>query len=776
MSASPQLSPHPLAGMIRSWRRRVQEFYLIGRDPVLAVGLLAIAAFAITFIVWPILRVVGQGFFEVQTNRLSLEYFGQYIDPYYRVYQWRVLRDTMVMGLATAAGGTVLGFIFAYALVRCQIPFPRLVHALTLVPTISPPFAIAIAAILLFGRNGLITRSLLGIVPGPDSNDIYGLDGLIFVQIITFFPVAYLILRGMLERLEPSLEEAALSLGASKGHIFRTVTLPLLAPGIAGSFLLLFVESLADLGNPLLITGGRTVLSAEIYLAVNGQYDQQKAAALSLVLLVPTLTVFLLQRYWISRRSYVAVTGKPTGGHIILKEPSIRIPIVAITAATLLLVLALYAVIAVSSFTQLWGASFQPTLAHYRAVFTRGLDAIVDTTFLSIVATPIAGLVGMIIAVLVVRKAFSGKEALDFISNLGGAVPGTILGIGFILAFITSPIALVAVIYIVVAYYLIGRLGEAAGGEQRSQWRQGWRRILLVGLATAAGVGVARVLGPWLGPAWWRWLLGGAFLLLAVAVYGVAGAHSRRAMAVVIALPGIYLIIDNLTPAVTTPLAVWGRSIDHSQISRIVVGLRDWIGVFTQAPPTIVGLVAIVLGIFVAARLAGRSGPWLAWCFLALSAALVFAEKPLALVGTSYIILAAYAVRSLPASTRAGVASLQQIDPAIEEASTSLGADTQITFRRVTLPLITPALIAGLIFAFARHMTSLSAIIFLTTPKWPILTVWILSEFEQSSVNTASAYSMVLIAIVLAAIGLMYVVVGRAFIAQEGVDLTTGAG
>lgn len=762
--------------MIRSWRRRVQEFYLIGRDPVLAVGLLAIAAFAITFIVWPILRVIGQGFFEVQTNRLSLGYFGQYIDPYYRVYQWRVLRDTMVMGLATAAGGTVLGFIFAYALVRCQIPFPRLVHALTLVPTISPPFAIAIAAILLFGRNGLITRSLLGIVPGPNSNDIYGLDGLIFVQIITFFPVAYLILRGMLERLEPSLEEAALSLGASKGHIFRTVTLPLLAPGIAGSFLLLFVESLADLGNPLLITGGRTVLSAEIYLAVNGQYDQQKAAALSLVLLVPTLTVFLLQRYWISRRSYVAVTGKPTGGHIILKEPSIRIPIVAITAVTLLLVLALYAVIAVSSFTQLWGASFQPTLVHYQAVFTRGLDAIVDTTFLSIVATPIAGLVGMIIAVLVVRKAFSGKEALDFISNLGGAVPGTILGIGFILAFITSPIALVAVIYIVVAYYLIGRLGETAGGEQRSQWRQGWRRILLVGLATAAGVWLARVLGPWLGPAWWRWLLGGAFLLLAVAVYGVAGAHSRRAMAVVIALPGLYLIIDNLTPAVTTPLAVWGRSIDHSQISRIVVGLRDWIGVFTQAPPTIVGLVAIVLGIFVAARLAGRSGPWLAWCFLALSAALVFAEKPLALVGTSYIILAAYAVRSLPASTRAGVASLQQIDPAIEEASTSLGADTQLTFRRVTLPLITPALIAGLIFAFARHMTSLSAIIFLTTPKWPILTVWILSEFEQSSVNTASAYSMVLIAIVLAAIGLMYVVVGRAFVAQEGVDLTTGAG
>jgi iron(III) transport system permease protein len=241
----------------------------------------------------------------------------------------------MIMGVATASGGTILGFIFAYALVRCNMPFPRLTHALTLVPTISPPFAIAIAAILLFGRSGLITRTILGIRPGVGSNDIYGLDGLVFVQIITFFPVAYLIIRGMLERLEPSMEEAALSLGASKWHIFRTVTLPLLVPGIAGSFLLLFVESLADLGNPLLITGNRTVLSAEIYLAINGQYDQQKGAALSVVLLIPTLTVFILQRYWVSRRSYVAVTGKPTGGQIRVKEPYIRWPVVIVTDLTL---------------------------------------------------------------------------------------------------------------------------------------------------------------------------------------------------------------------------------------------------------------------------------------------------------------------------------------------------------------------------------------------------------------------------------------------------------
>jgi iron(III) transport system permease protein len=769
------------SGFSASLRRRAREFRLIGQDPILSVGLLAIGAFAITFIIFPLLRVVVQGFFDPATGQLSLEYFAQWIDPYYRAYNWRVLQDTLTMGLLTATGGTALGFIFAYAMIRCSMPFPRFTHALTLVPTISPPFAIAIAAILLFGRSGLVTRGILGILPGPGTNDIYGLDGLVFVQIITFFPVAYLIIRGMLERLEPSMEEAALSLGASKGHIFRTVTLPLLVPGLAGSFLLLFVESLADLGNPLLITGNRTVLSTEIFLAINGQYDQQKAAALSLVLLIPTLTVFLLQRYWVQRRSYVAVTGKPTGGQILVKEPQIRIPVVAITVITLLLILLLYISIAVGSVTQLWGINYTLTLDNYRIAFTRGLNAIVDTTFLSLVATPIAGLAGMIIAFLVVRKAFSGKEALDFTSNLGGAVPGTILGVGFILAFVVSPIVLVIAIYLVIAFYMVGRQGDltqtgtGAASDQRSPWRLGWRRGLLIATATALGIGIA-YLNPWLGPVLWRWVLAAAFLILAAMIFWSADPAYRKVIAIPIALVGVYLMVNNLTPLVTRPLSTWGRGIENTQLSRIVVGLGDWLAVFTQVPATVIGLTAMVVGIFVVARLSGRAAPWLILLFLGLSAGLVFAEAPLALLGTSYIILAAYAVRSLPASSRAGVASLQQIDPAIEEASTSLGADTQVTFRRITLPLIMPALIAGLIFAFARHMTSLSAIIFLTTPKWPILTVWILSEVEQGGMSTAAAYSMILIFIVLIAIGLLYLFVGRALTSQEGIDLSMGAG
>ena len=295
-------------------RRRYHELHLLAQDPVLLAGVLVVGVFVLTFVVWPLGRVIVQGYFTAE-GQFSLEHFQRYVDPRYARYYGRIFYDTVRMGLLSASFGTALGLLFAYCTVYCQVPGKSLVHLLALLPTISPPFAIALAAILLFGRNGLVTRRLLADGVGVDvyglGFDLFGMTGLVFVQTITYFSVAYLILRGMLERFNPALDEAAENLGASKFHVFRTVTLPMLIPGLAGSFLLLFVESLADLGNPLFIAGNTTVLSAQIFIAINGEYDQQKGAALSLVLLLPTLTVFLLQRYWVSRRSYVTVTGKP---------------------------------------------------------------------------------------------------------------------------------------------------------------------------------------------------------------------------------------------------------------------------------------------------------------------------------------------------------------------------------------------------------------------------------------------------------------------------------
>ncbi|MEZ4769994.1 MAG: iron ABC transporter permease [Caldilineales bacterium] len=742
-----------------SLRRRMQEFQLMGRDPLLMVGLLVSVSFVFLFVVWPLLRVVVQGFFVFGTRELSLEYFGRYFDPYFTRHNWNTLRDTMIMGLSTATGGTLVGFIVAFTLVRCRYPFQRVSHALSLIPTISPPFAIAIAVILLFGRAGLVTHDWLGITFSRGMNDIYGLDGLVFVQIITFFPVSYLIIRAMLERLDPSMEEAAQSLGASRLHILRTVTLPLLVPGFAASFLLLFVEALADLGNPLLLTGTRNVLSTEIYLAVNGEYNQQKAAALSLVLLIPTLTVFVVQRYWVSRRSYVSVTGKPTGGQITLDVWYVRWPFVIVTTLCLALVTVLYLSIAVGSFTKLWGIDYTLTLDNYRIAFERGTEAILDTTFLSAITTPIAGVLGMVVAFLVVRRKFSGKEGLDFVSNLGAAVPGTILGIGFIIAFIKPPLIAVVIVFAAFLYYLM------------SNARQTRPRALLSLLAgLLIGILLARFVTGW-GGEWYVAIL--AFVLtlaLAAIVWFSAQADHRRSLLVLTLVVAAGLLLFIVGPYPTNALAAWGRSLGGAA-AKVVTSMADWIDVFTQVPLPAFGLVLVALAGYSMSRLSPGGRTAVTFFVLIISSMLVFAGQPLALVGSSYIIIAAYAVRSLPASLRAGVASLQQIDPAIEEASASLGADAQRTFRQVTLPLIAPAFLAGLIFAFARHMTSLSAIIFLTTPKWRILTVQILSEVEQGGVNVATAYAMIVIYIVLAAIGLFYLIIGRAYRSDTSVEL-----
>ncbi|NCX76827.1 MAG: iron ABC transporter permease, partial [Actinobacteria bacterium] len=208
----------------------------------------------------------------------------------------QILWNTMKLGLTVAFLGTLLGFIMAYTQARVEFRGKKVLHIINLVPIISPPFAFATAVIVLFGRSGIITRGIFDWRP-----TLYGYTGLVLVLTLSFFPIAYMNLLGMLRSLDPALDEAGSSLGASKWRIFRTVTLPLLIPGFAGSFLLLFIESIADLANPLIIGGSYTVLASRAYMAINGDYDIPMAAGYSFLLLLPALLVFLIQRYWAQR-------------------------------------------------------------------------------------------------------------------------------------------------------------------------------------------------------------------------------------------------------------------------------------------------------------------------------------------------------------------------------------------------------------------------------------------------------------------------------------------
>lgn len=742
-----------------SLRRRVREFALIARDPILMMSLLYCGLFLLVFVIYPLLRGTINGFFDKDTGAFSLEFFRRYFDSYYGPYNRWVFQNTIIMGVATAIGGTVLGFIFAYTIVRCSVPFKNLVHILALVPTVSPPFALALSSILLFGRNGMISHQLFGIEFRQGVNDIYGLDGLVFVQVISFFSVAYLIIRAMLERLDPSMEEAAHSLGAGKLHIFRTVTLPLLIPGIAGAVLLLFVESLADLGNPLFISGNQVVLSAQIFLAVVGEYDYQKASALAFVLLIPTLVVFLVQRYYVTRRSYVSVTGKPTGGHILVKEPWLRWTFIIITYAVCGLIIVMYLAIVLGSFSAAWGVDYTPTLKWWEHTLTRGVESILDTTFLSAFATPLAALTGMVIAFLVVRKTFSGKEVLDFTSNLGGAVPGTILGIGFVLAFNLPPLGVVGIIFVTLALFLT----LLAVKDKRERW------LTLIGGSSLAVLFAA--LNEPLGELIILYTVGGIFALLGLYFLLV---RKRKGAGWALIAMGLYLILSDLIEYVVAPLATWSRGLERGFFANAVTQLPDYIRVFVQTPAPLLAIVYAIICLLIVEKMQGRARTLLTMLFVGLLGGMCFMGKPLAVVGSAYILIAAFIVRSIPASVRAGVAALQQIDPSIEEASGILGGDAQYTFRKVTLPLILPALLAGLIFSFTRHMTSLSAIIFLVNARWRIITATILSEWEQGGISIAAAYMTVIIVLVLIAIGVLYFLTNRLLRGRGDVDLSIG--
>ena len=788
--------------------RQIREIGLIARDPILMIALIFSFIFLIIFIFYPILRTVIRGFVS-DTGQTDLTQFARYFDgtifdgitkflksaglilqetaKYGRTYR-TVFFDTIKMGLMSSTCGTVVGFIFAYATVRCNIPGKKIVHLLALVPTVSPPFAVAIAMIQLFGRNGLVTKTLLGMKFTPGMNDIYGMDGLVIVQTLTFFSVSYLMLKSMMERLDASMEEAAETLGASRFYLFRTITLPLLIPGIAASFMLLFVESLADLGNPQFISGNTTVLSSQIYMAVIGEYNYQKASALSLVLLLPTLIVYLVQRYYITRRSYISVTGKPTVGKVYEKSNGIRTIFAILVYIICALIVVIYLTVIASSFVKNWGINFTPTLNNWVKMFGRGLESILDTTFLSLYATPIAALLGMIIAFLVVRKKFPGKEVLDFGSNIGGAVPGTIVGMGFILTF-NFPNPWLAVFLIIVgSWFFITCVAET--------WKKRIAILIpgvLLGLLFSCLDDGGFLWGPagWFGQNFQRitgntpsesaipfgiglnniyYIVGAWFILLSLFL---SKQRSYRGMGKTAFWVGLYLLLNRIIPYITKPIRIYGKQQKIRWWKAFCTQGADYLEVPFSLPTFFLGVCLFFVAAMIIYQYRGRFEKLIKTILLMLSVTILFTGDQMQMNGSAYIILFAFLVRSLPASVRSGIAALQQIDYSIEEASTILGGDSQYTFRKVTLPLILPALMTGLIFSFTRHMTSLSAIIFLVTSKWQIVTASIMSGWEQDGISYAATYSSVIIVLVLLFIGIMNIVTRKILKIDTNIDINS---
>ena len=531
-----------------------------GSDAATKLTVLMLWLLLAAFVVYPLARLLLMAF--TADGSFTLANLRPFIDSW---YDRQAAVNSILLGCSVGLAGTVLGFIFAYAVTRLSMPkwLKMTVSAVTLLPLISPPFTSSIALTLSLGPNGILLELL-----GLGNFNFYGFWGTFISETLTFFPVAFMTLSTILARIDPNLEDAAYSLGASSFKVFRSVTLPLAAPGIANAFLLVFSCSLADFATPQVL-GGHSfpVLPTQAYLQITGMYDFKGGSALSFMLLIPAIAVYVLQRYWVGKKSYVTVSGK-AGGRSSVKGPGLMLTsgIVGVVAFVSVFIMYLYAIILSASMVKIWGINNTLTLEHYEYVFTYGMKAIKDTLLIACIGTPLGGLLAVLVGYATTRLKVRGSRTLETVSLLNYTLPGTVVGIAYIIA---------------------------------------------------------------------------------------------------------------------------------------------------------------------------------------------FNDKPIVLTGTLYILVAAYVFRYSSAGIRNVIAALTQIDPSIEEASRSLGASSVKTFTSVTVPLVLPAILAGMRYLFIHSMTAISATIFLVSVHWTLITTRILECMTELQFAQACAFSIVLIGLVFIASGVM---------------------
>ncbi|MDY6399179.1 MAG: iron ABC transporter permease [Synergistales bacterium] len=423
---------------------------MLSRDPIVGFALAGLFLMTLVFVAYPLFEALRLSF--VENGKFSLSIWKTILNSEgYLSALWGSLK----LGCWTATFSTIVGFLFAFVVARTNAPCKKLISTMGVLPVISPPFSLTLSIILLFGNNGLITRWLR--VIGLDFS-IYGLPGLVIVQTMGMFPIAFLTLSGVLQAIDSTYEEASLNLSAGRFKTFSSITFPLAVPGLLSSWLLVFTTSLADFANPLLLAGDLKVLSLESYIEVTGMNRLGHGAALSILLLLPTLTAFLAQRFWVSKRSYVTVTGKPSGRITELTTPLVRRILTGIIFVIVFLLILLYGTIFAGCFVKNWGIDYTFSLENITEAVTRSRDALLDTVTLAAIATPIAGITAMIAALLIIRRKFHGKRLLEMLLMTPFALPGTLVGISYILAFNHAPIILVGTAAIIIINYVIREL------------------------------------------------------------------------------------------------------------------------------------------------------------------------------------------------------------------------------------------------------------------------------------------------------------------------------
>ena len=386
--------------------------------------------------------------------------------------------NTMFLGLMTATSTVILGTLMALMSERASKRFTKPLNILAMLPIITPPFVVGLGLILLFGRAGVVNQFLEFAFGMEPTRWFYGWFGVWVAQTFAFTPIAFMIMRGVVQGIAPSLEEAAQTLRATPIQTFMTVTLPLLKPGLANAFLVGFIESMADFGNPIVVGGQFAVLSTEIFFAIVGaQYDQGQAASLAWILTFFALTVFAIQRGLLGKKSYTTVSGKGDAGIAMPLPPVVYRVVHGVALPWMAFTLVVYAFAFVGGFVQTWGRDYTFTLNHFRTTFAlewgqfgivwagTAWNSFFTTLKLAAISAPMTATAGLLIAWLLARVEFKGQSAFEFAALLAFAIPGTVLGISYIMAFNVPPFELTGTALIIVLCFMFRNLpvGVRAG-------------------------------------------------------------------------------------------------------------------------------------------------------------------------------------------------------------------------------------------------------------------------------------------------------------------------
>jgi iron(III) transport system permease protein len=493
-------------------------------DLFVAAAVLACAAILVLFILFPVSKTLLSAFFNEQGG-LDPGAFVQRITTD-RVWGLSCLSastrcgvawNTLFLALLTAAGTTLMGSLLALLAERgnSSTLFGRSLKLLALLPIITPPFVVGLGLILLFGRAGVFNQFLEWAFGIPPGRWFYGLFGVWFAQMFAFTPIAYLIMRGVVQGLSPSLEEAAQTLGASRSKTFFTITLPMMKPGLANAFLVGFIESIADFGNPIVVGGQFTVLSTEIFFAIVGaQFDQGRAASLAWILTLFALGVFALQQAFLGKQSYTTLSGKGDSGVPAPLPTSVRRLAKVLIYPWLAFTLVIYGFALMGGIVKTWGRDYTLTLQHFKAAFDvqwgefgmvwagTAWSSLFTTVKLAAIASPITAILGLLVAFLIARVPFRGQKLFEFAALLAFAIPGTVLGVSYILAFNVPPFELTGTGLIIILCFVFRNLpvGVRAGTAAFKQLDKSLDEASLM-LRASTATTLRRVLLPLLKPA-----------------------------------------------------------------------------------------------------------------------------------------------------------------------------------------------------------------------------------------------------------------------------------